>query len=157
MVGRRQQPSQEIVNRRRIVSEEGPDPIDQHVGARIRQQRVFIGLSQTNLGKAIGLTFQQIQKYEKGLNRVGASNLHRLAEVLGVDVSFFFHGLKGTDASLPDRASAESPTDMLGNNSLQSREILKLASYYAQIPDADIRRSILGLVKELSAGADKLR
>src|SRR5512147_2930210 len=77
---------------RKPVSEDGPDPIDQHVGTRIRGRRVGLRISQTKLGQAIGVTFQQIQQYESGTNRVGASNLFKIAKALGVDVSFFFEG-----------------------------------------------------------------
>src|SRR5512144_1919283 len=87
---------------RKPVSEDGPDPIDQHVGTRIRGRRVGLRISQTKLGQSIGVTFQQIQKYESGTNRVGASNLFKIAKALGVEVSFFFEGVaRDQIASMP--------------------------------------------------------
>ncbi len=97
------------------ANDEGPDPIDRHVGTRIRGRRVGLRISQTKLGSAIGVTFQQIQKYESGTNRVGASNLFKIAKALNVDVSFFFEGMLGGDraggmpAMLPSLGLAESP------------------------------------------------
>src|SRR5512132_3925215 len=96
---------------RKPVSEEGPDPIDQHVGTRIRGRRVGLRISQTKLGHSIGVTFQQIQKYESGSNRVGASNLFKIAKALGVDVSFFFEGvsLERLAGPAPNLGLAEPP------------------------------------------------
>ncbi len=84
------------------ISEEGPDPIDRHVGTRIRGRRVGLRVSQTKLGQAIGVTFQQIQKYESGTNRVGASNLFKISKALGVDVSFFFDGVMPEAIGMPE-------------------------------------------------------
>ena len=81
---------------RKPVAEEGPDPIDRHVGTRIRGRRVGLRISQTKLGHSIGVTFQQIQKYESGTNRVGASNLFKIAKALEVEVSFFFEEYRAT-------------------------------------------------------------
>ena len=86
------------------ISEEGPDPIDRHVGTRIRGRRVGLRVSQTKLGQAIGVTFQQIQKYESGTNRVGASNLFKISKALGVDVSFFFDGV------MPEAVGMQEPS-----------------------------------------------
>lgn len=154
MVSTRQQTSSRST-RRRNVSEDGPDPIDRHVGVRIRQLRMARGLSQKGLGEALGVSFQQIQKYERGLNRVGASNLHRIALFLGVNVSHFFVGLEECPVSVV--AADSLPTDPLlaisEDAGFPSREILTLAACYARIPDALIRRRILSLVRDLSVGA----
>lgn len=90
--------------RRRQVSVDGPDPVDVHVGARVRERRVMLGLSQTTLATKIGLTFQQVQKYERGANRVSASMMWRMAEVLDVPISYFFDGLeRNKPAGQPDQ------------------------------------------------------
>src|SRR5512134_2619725 len=82
----------------KLAPDDSPDPIDRHVRTRIRGRRVGLRISQTKLGQAIGVTFQQIQKYESGTNRVGASNLFKIAKALGVDVSFFFEGASNEPA-----------------------------------------------------------
>src|SRR6187431_3139942 len=79
------------------MSIKAPNPVDKYVGSRVRMRRIMLGMSQEKLGEALGLTFQQIQKYEKGINRIGASRLQQAAEILGVTVPFFFEG--GTDES----------------------------------------------------------
>ncbi len=90
--------------RRRQVSVDGPDPVDVHVGARVRERRVMLGLSQTTLATKIGLTFQQVQKYERGANRVSASMMWRMADVLDVPISYFFDGLdRSKPAGQPDQ------------------------------------------------------
>jgi transcriptional regulator with XRE-family HTH domain len=88
---------------KRIVAADGPDPIDAHVGARLRARRILLGLSQSALAAKLGVTFQQVQKYERGANRLSASQLWRAAEALQVELSFFFAGLRdGTAGDLPD-------------------------------------------------------
>src|SRR3979409_2192053 len=89
----------------KIMTKKAPNPIDKHVGSRVRMRRMMVGMSQTKLGDALGLTFQQVQKYEKGTNRMGASRLQHIAHILQVPVSFFFEGApslsappKGTEA-----------------------------------------------------------
>lgn len=155
---RKRQKSPDIpVHKRRVVCEEGPDPVDKHVGAVIRRQRMFKGLTQSDLGKALGLTFQQVQKYESGMNRVGASNLLRIADALDVDVAYFFRGLGngGSSGGQDTPIGAGSPDHDALAGSLESRDVLRLASYYAKIEDPDVRRSILSLVKELSVLGDQ--
>src|SRR5512134_1392148 len=109
---------------RKSVTEEGPDPIDRHVGTRIRGRRVGLRISQTKLGHSIGVTFQQIQKYESGTNRVGASNLFKIAEALGVEVSFFFEGVSREHAAMPaaNLGLAEPPQQAFEINPMNSRE-----------------------------------
>lgn len=122
---------------RRSVLREGPDPIDVHVGGRIRLRRTLLGQSQNQLGEVLGLTFQQVQKYERGTNRVSASTLHRLANALDVPVSFFFD-------NLPD--GVERPFPVTGDDILLRRESLELLRSYYAISDA-VRRRIYDLVK----------
>lgn len=125
--------------RSRVASADGPDPIDIHVGARIRLRRTLMGLSQSELGKAVGLTFQQIQKYERGANRVSASMLHHLGQVLDVPVSFFFDDLPEDVKSVP----STSRDDTIGR-----RESLELLRHYYGIPDT-VRKQVYDLVKAL--------
>jgi transcriptional regulator with XRE-family HTH domain len=85
-----------------------PNPIDKHVGARVRMRRVLVGLSQEKLGDALGITFQQIQKYEKGTNRIGASRLQEASKILGVPVNFFFEGAQAESDMLSGFAEGEA-------------------------------------------------
>ena len=119
------------------------DPIDCYVGNQIRQRRMALGMSQTALGDAVGITFQQIQKYEKGTNRVSASRLHRLAEVLQVAPTFFF------DGQLAQMCTASSATDDL-NQFLASTEGLSLMKAFQRLPEKRLRRSIVALVQRLA-------
>lgn len=127
-----------------------PNPIDVHVGGRVRFRRMMLGVSQEKLGEKLGLTFQQIQKYEKGANRIGASRLYRIAQVLGVSVDFFFQ-------DLPDEVSDSAAEGRLDPGSdpvmgfLGSVEGLQLNAAYASIKDQDVRRRILDLIKALAS------
>jgi transcriptional regulator with XRE-family HTH domain len=121
----------------------GPDPIDREVGQRVRERRAALGLSQGALGDAIGVTFQQVQKYERGANRISASRLHRIAELLQVTPTYFF----GNDEI---RASSSvDPTD-LAADLLASEEGPKLIAAFGRISDARIRRQLVALVQELA-------
>jgi transcriptional regulator with XRE-family HTH domain len=142
---------------RKPVAEEGPDPIDRHVGNRIRGRRVGLRISQTKLGQAIGVTFQQIQKYESGTNRVGASNLFKIAKALGVDVAFFFEGVAAEDASLMPSSTgyamaaglSDAPAQPFEVNPMNSREAFELMHNYFRIPDPIIRKRLFQLVRTL--------
>ena len=123
-----------------------PNPIDVHVGSRVRMRRLMLGMSQEKLADALGLTFQQVQKYEKGANRISASRLQQTADTLGVAVPFFFEGAPGS--STPDGYSP-----IYVNEFISSAEGLRLIKAFTQISDAGLRRSIVGLVQEL-AGSD---
>ncbi|HTZ36312.1 MAG TPA: helix-turn-helix transcriptional regulator [Stellaceae bacterium] len=117
-----------------------PDPKDVHVGKRIRMRRLLLGMNQETLAKALGLTFQQVQKYEGGANRVSASRLERVAEVLGVSVEFFFAGLGAEQGSLP-------PEEAQLRERLERPETIELIRLYYAIPDAEVRRHFLAMVK----------
>ncbi len=112
---------------RRIVAKDGPDPIDVHVGTRVRMRRTLLGMTQTQLGERVGVTFQQLQKYESGANRVSASRLFQISRILEVPVAYFFEGL---DEGTP----AWSPDDMVAK-----RETLELVRAYYRITDSDMR------------------
>ena len=90
--------------RRRTIKDDGPDPIDKFVGSRVRARRVGLRISQTKLGDAIGVTFQQVQKYENGTNRIGASNLFKISKTLSVEVAFFFEGLDADEEAAKELA-----------------------------------------------------
>lgn len=135
------------------MSDEGPDPIDRHVGTRIRGRRVGLRISQTKLGQAIGVTFQQIQKYESGTNRVGASNLFKIARTLNVDVAFFFEGVSEEMVSTGPAEGftlAEPPGAALDVNPMNSHEAFELIHNYFRIPDPLIRKRLYQLVRTLA-------
>lgn len=134
------------------ITEEGPDPIDRHVGTRIRGRRVGLRVSQTKLGQAIGVTFQQIQKYESGANRVGASNLFKISKALGVDVSFFFDGV-APDALGTAEASlglSDQPMAAMDVNPMNSREAFEMMHNYFRISDPNVRKRLFQLVRVLA-------
>ena len=140
-----------VVRRRRRKSDK-PNPIDVHVGSRVRLRRTLLGMSQEKLGEAIGLTFQQVQKYERGANRVGASRLYDLARVLDVPVSFFFDDLAPETAAAAEAPSQRSADDAqrAEPDPLMRRETLELVRAYYRIPDPQIRRRLFDLTKAIA-------
>ncbi|RJF85029.1 XRE family transcriptional regulator [Azospirillum cavernae] len=132
---------------------EGPNPIDIHVGARLRLRRTLLGLSQEKLGEAVGITFQQLQKYERGSNRISASRLYNLSQVLGVPVSYFFDDMPSPDSAVTESLTAlPSETDEF--ESMARRETLELVRAYYRIEDPGVRKRTFDLLKAL--GGDKL-
>lgn len=127
------------------MSVKRPDPVDIEVGHRIRIERLSRGLSQTALANQLGVTFQQVQKYEKGVNRVGAGRLTKIAEVLGIQVGTFFSGQE-THEGEQSRASGESSPLKL----LTVSGAFRLLRAYAEIEDANLRRSIVDLVEQIT-------
>ncbi len=125
-----------------------PDPVDVHVGGRVRLRRMLIGMSQEKLGKAVGLTFQQIQKYERGANRIGSSRLFRLSQVLDVPVSFFFDDMPGAVSGVGVGEGAQSRFE---TDYFQRRESQELLRNYYRIGDTLVRKRLLGLVKAVAA------
>ncbi|HBN50473.1 MULTISPECIES: helix-turn-helix domain-containing protein [Alphaproteobacteria] len=128
-----------------------PNPVDIHVGARVRLRRTLLGMSQEKLGEAIGLTFQQVQKYERGANRVGASRLYDLSRVLEVPVSFFFDDMPdeiSTKSVHERREMSESP-DPFDNDPMNRRETLELVRAYYRITDPTQRKRVFELVKSM--------
>ncbi len=134
-----------------------PNPIDVHVGARVRLRRTLLGMSQEAMGKAIGLTFQQVQKYERGANRISASRLYDLSRVLEVPISFFFD-------DMPDEVAAQSPRLISGwteqaspasfeADPMTKRETLELVRSYFRITDPSVRKRVAELAKALGAAA----
>jgi transcriptional regulator with XRE-family HTH domain len=126
-----------------MANKKQPNPVDIHVGSRVRLRRMMLGMSQEKLGEALGITFQQIQKYEKGTNRIGASRLQHIASVLTVPVSFFFEDAPGTPA---EGGMAESSRDYVVDF-LSSSEGVQLNKAFVRIKDAKLRRRIIDLVR----------
>jgi transcriptional regulator with XRE-family HTH domain len=127
-----------------------PNPTDTHVGSRIRLRRNMLGMSQEKLGENLGITFQQIQKYEKGTNRVGASRLQAIANILGVPVAFFFEDLPGPEGT-GNRGFAEDPSTTFAIDFCTSAEGLQLNRAFVKISDQKVRRRIIELVKSLAS------
>lgn len=129
------------------------NPIDVHVGSRIRLRRTLMGMSQERLGEAIGLTFQQVQKYERGVNRVGASRLYDLSRVLDVPISFFYDDMPESVGGV--RRVAHGPAgfsdgqDSFNDDTLNRRETLELVRAYYRITDPGVRKRVFELVKSL--------
>ncbi|HEX9882038.1 MAG TPA: helix-turn-helix transcriptional regulator [Hyphomicrobium sp.] len=148
------------MSRENAVEEREPDdrgsrranPIDVHVGSRVRLRRMLLGMSQEKLGEHLGLTFQQIQKYEKGINRIGASRLFDLSKVLGVPVQFFYEELPG--AGDANAGFGERPAESYAVEFLGSREGLELNKAFARITDPRVRRSIVELVRAFAGDAE---
>ena len=124
-----------------------PNDIDRHVGARVRMRRMLIGMSQEKLGEALGITFQQVQKYEKGTNRISASRLQHIASALGVSIDFLYEGSLGDDAAprgFSEGAPAPYQADMI------SGEGLKLIRAFQSIREPKVRKRVLDLVLSLA-------
>jgi transcriptional regulator with XRE-family HTH domain len=133
----------------KMMAKKSPDPTDKHVGSRVRMRRLMLGMSQEKLGDALGLTFQQVQKYEKGTNRIAASRLRQIGHILQVPESFFFDG--GPNAA---RRIGETASPSYVSTFLSSADGLALVQAFTAIKDAKVRRSIVLLVDEI-AGDDK--
>jgi transcriptional regulator with XRE-family HTH domain len=132
------------------MATKAPNPIDKYVGSRVRMRRIMLGMSQEKLGEALGLTFQQIQKYEKGTNRVGASRIQQISEILQVPVSFLFEGGPTSAAAGGDGfGEASSPTYV--SDFLATSEGLALTRAFTRIADSKLRRSIVDLVEQIAA------
>ena len=132
--------------------EHHPSPIDVHVGGRVRLRRTLLGMSQEKLGEALGLTFQQVQKYERGVNRIGASRLFDIARVLDVPIGFFFD-------DMPDGVGGGSRTRLAGfaegqegfeDDTLNRRETLELVRAYYRITEPAVRKRVFDLIKSLA-------
>jgi transcriptional regulator with XRE-family HTH domain len=129
---------------------DGPDPIDIHVGSRIRLRRKMLGFSQGRLGDALGLTFQQVQKYERGTNRAGASRLHELSKILDVPISFFFDDQDPVRAPAAPTGFAEEESSAYRPDPLKQRETLELVDAFSRIDDQRVRRRLFQLLQSLA-------
>ena len=131
--------------RRRTILEHGPDPIDAYVGSRLKIRRAGLRMSQTKMGEVTGVSFQQIQKYENGMNRIGAGNLYKISKALGVEVGYFFEGVE--DAVIVDATPQGEIPDEDPMNAIEST---RLARDFIRIKDDMVRRRIRELFKELT-------
>jgi transcriptional regulator with XRE-family HTH domain len=132
---------------------DSPSPVDLHVGSRVRLRRTLLGMSQEKLGNAVGLTFQQIQKYERGANRIGASRLFDMSRVLDVPVQFFFDDMPVETVAedyRPPSGSPEPNVATLDQDPMAKRETLELVRAYYRIPNAGLRRKLFDLAKALA-------
>ncbi len=136
-----------------MMAKKAPNPTDKHVGARVRMRRMMLSMSQEKLGDALSLTFQQVQKYEKGANRIGASRLQQIAHILRVPVSFFFDGAPNAPGQTHDGLS-EAPSPAYVSDFLATSDGLALTKAFMGIKDAKLRRRIVDLVEQI-AGPDK--
>jgi transcriptional regulator with XRE-family HTH domain len=131
------------------MSTKAPNPVDKYVGSRVRMRRIMLGMSQEKLGEALGLTFQQVQKYEKGTNRVGASRIQQISEILQVPVSFLFEG--GPGANIKGEGFSEAASPSYVSDFLATSEGLALTRAFTRITDSKLRRSIVDLVEQIAA------
>lgn len=129
-----------------------PHPVDIYVGKRLRMRRTILGMSQESIGNAIGVTFQQIQKYERGINRMGSSRLYDFSRLLGIPVSYFFEGYDAESGNAAPYAAGmgeDSPSNF-EHEKLTSRETLEMMRAYYRITDPQVRKRVFELVKSLA-------
>ncbi len=131
------------------MAKKAPNPIDKHVGSRVRMRRMMLSMSQEKLGDALGLTFQQVQKYEKGTNRIGASRLQQISSILQVPVAFFFEGAPDLG---PDGAAGanNAPSPTYVSDFLATSDGLALTKAFMRIGDPKLRRRIVDLVEQIA-------
>ncbi len=144
-------PSDDVVER--TEREHRPSPIDVHVGSRVRLRRTLLGMSQEKLGEALGLTFQQVQKYERGVNRIGASRLFDISRVLDVPIGFFFDDMPpemGGSQGNRRFTGFQEQQDGFEDDTLHRRETLELVRAYYRITDASVRKRVFDLIKSLT-------
>lgn len=137
-----------------MIAKKAPNPIDKHVGSRVRMRRMMVGMSQEKLGDALDLTFQQVQKYEKGTNRIGASRLQQISHILQVPVEFFFEGAPHVPGQPRAEGMAEAPSPAYVADFLATSDGLALTKAFMRITDSKLRRRIVELVEQI-AGSDK--
>ena len=128
-----------------------PDPTDKHVGARVRMRRMMLSMSQEKLGDALGLTFQQVQKYEKGTNRIGASRLQHISNILQVPISFFFEGVPRAPGQ--SNGMSEAPSPAYVSDFLATSDGLALTKSFMKIKNGKLRRRIVELVEQVAGNS----
>ena len=130
-----------------------PNPVDVHVGSRVRMRRILVGMSLEKLGDALGLTFQQVQKYEKGTNRIGASRLQAIANILGMPVDYFFDGMPQDETTPMLPANETEATYVV--DFLSTAEGVQLNKAFVRIRDAKLRRKVVELVREIAGAPEE--
>lgn len=136
-----------IAGQIQMMAKKSPNPTDKYVGSRVRMRRLMLEMSQKKLGEKLRLTFQQVQKYEKGTNRIGASRLQHISQILKVPVSFFFDGALGKQA---DDGSSKAPVADYVSDFLSSSDGLALTKAFTNIKDSKLRRRVVDLVEEIA-------
>ena len=135
-----------------LPRKKAPNPMEKHVGSRVRMRRMMLAMSQEKLGAALGLTFQQVQKYEKGTNRIGASRLQQISQILQVPVAFFFEG--APNALAPDGSSGSALSMAQIDDFVSDSDGLRLIRALMRIDNAALRRRIVMLVQEIADDDD---
>ncbi len=135
------------------LTDRSPNPVDLHVGGRIRMRRKLLGISQERLADDLGLTFQQVQKYERGANRVSASKLYEIAKSLQTSIAYFFEGLNDPSTAKADGV-ADSGAELFVHDFLMTAEGLQLAQLFPKIKKGGVRRRILDLVRAMAEEQD---
>ena len=134
-----------------MIAKKAPNPIDKHVGSRVRMRRMMLGMSQEKLGNSLSLTFQQVQKYEKGTNRIGASRLQQISQILQVPVEFFFEGAPNVGGAVRMEGMSEAPSPAYVADFLATSDGLALTKAFMRIGDSKLRRRIVDLVEQIAA------
>ena len=137
-----------------MLAKKAPNPTDKHVGARVRMRRMMLSMSQEKLGNALDLTFQQVQKYEKGANRIGASRLQQISNILQVPVAFFFEGAPHIPGQ-PTGGFSEAPSPAYVSEFLATSDGLALTKAFMRIKDSKLRRRIVDLVEQIVADSER--
>jgi len=146
--GAKAKPAKSAKSAKHAGKTNGPHPVDVHVGARVRLRRMILGMSQEMLGKSLGLTFQQVQKYEKGANRIGASRMFELSELLGVPIQFFYDDFGEGAPTAPGFAEDDPGEDFM--ELVSSPEGVQLCRHFAAIKDPEVKKRVLDLVKTIA-------
>ena len=133
-----------------MLAKKAPNPTDKYVGSRVRMRRMMLGMSQEKLGDSLGLTFQQVQKYEKGTNRIGASRLQQISQILQVSVSFFFEGAPPAHTIGRHDGMGEAPSPAYVSDFLATSDGLALTKAFMRIDDSKLRRRIVDLVEQIA-------
>ena len=133
-----------------MSDKKAPNDVDRHVGSRVRMRRTLIGMSQEKLGEALGLTFQQVQKYEKGTNRISASRLQQIASALGVTIDYLYSGSEGSE--IRGGGFTEAPVPYEGE--LLTSDALKLLRAFHRIADSRMRRKVIEIASVLAGGEE---
>jgi transcriptional regulator with XRE-family HTH domain len=134
-----------------MIAKKAPNPTDKHVGSRVRMRRMMLSMSQEKLGDALALTFQQVQKYEKGTNRIGASRLQQISQILQVPVSFFFEGAPAAVTVGHQDGLSEAPSPAYVSDFLATPDGLALIKAFVKITDSKLRRRIVDLVEQITS------
>lgn len=140
-----------------MANKKTPNPVDHYCGSRVRMRRMMLGMSQEKLGDALGLTFQQVQKYEKGTNRIGASRMQQISHILQVPVAFFFEGAPDVKGHMHVDSAGRTPNPIFVQDFLATSEGLSLCRSFMNIGNKKLRRRIADLVTEMAGEQETAR